>query len=127
MYLNTSFPGSRSKMANAIITFTDTFTLPKVAKFLYVVKITYSKCKDTLSLVSYYLAAQLLHMSYCLPCVRFVKPCIECNTFNTIYSWSLGIIQCIWLILSRRFASCPEPPMRLVPTQALAVRPVLIQ
>ena len=31
------------------------------------------------------------------------------------------------LILSWRFASCPEPLTRLAPSQALAVRPVLIQ
>ena len=37
------------------------------------------------------------------------------------------IIQCVWLILSRWFASRPESPTRLAPSQALAVRPVLIQ
>ena len=36
-------------------------------------------------------------------------------------------LQCVWLILSRRFASRPEPPTRLAPSQALAVRPALIQ
>ena len=30
-------------------------------------------------------------------------------------------VQCVWLILSRRFASRPEPPTRLAPSQALAV------
>ena len=36
-------------------------------------------------------------------------------------------LQCVWLILSRRFAFHPEPPTCLAPSQALVVRPVLIQ
>ena len=47
--------------------------------------------------------------------------------FIYLYIYIYIYIQCVWLIMSRKFASCPEPPTRLAPSLAFAVRPVFIQ
>ena len=53
-----------------------------------------------------------------------------CLFSDLLAVWELSveyIVQYVWFILSRRFASRPEPRTCLAPSQALAVRPVLIQ